>query len=208
VTRIRPLAGYEVESVTVRAEGICSECKDYRRGLADGAQTIRDHETFEAAHLNGLSCTVADSAVGQLGLVASTRGIVRIAFSDHADFDAITAAAGVSVTPTRLRNLDAALREYLAGSEEPLTDAIDWDSVGEATSQTLRRVGKIAFGQGRSYVEIRATLNSYDCGRAMGMNPLPLLIPCHRVRCGSDRPQVYVGGLARLQFLERLEASG
>jgi O6-methylguanine-DNA--protein-cysteine methyltransferase len=39
----------------------------------------------------------------------------------------------------------------------------------------------------------------------MGKNPLPLLIPCHRVSCGPSRPDIYVGGPERLHFLHRLE---
>ena len=41
----------------------------------------------------------------------------------------------------------------------------------------------------------------------MGANPIPLLTPCHRVSCGSDRPEVYVGGVERLRFLRALEAA-
>jgi methylated-DNA-[protein]-cysteine S-methyltransferase len=48
-------------------------------------------------------------------------------------------------------------------------------------------------------------LSAYDCGAAIGANPLPLLVPCHRVSRGSVRLQSYVGGLERLQFLQTLE---
>jgi O6-methylguanine-DNA--protein-cysteine methyltransferase len=48
-------------------------------------------------------------------------------------------------------------------------------------------------------------MSAYDCGVAVGTDPMPLLIPCHRVCRGSVHMESYVGGLERLHFLEKLE---
>src|ERR1700761_4287918 len=84
-----PLLGHRVESVSVRAEGICSHCLDYRRGLSDGAAMIHASPPLSPEELGSLACRRHGSPVGTLGLVASAAGITRIAFDDHPDFPAI-----------------------------------------------------------------------------------------------------------------------
>jgi Fe2+ or Zn2+ uptake regulation protein/O6-methylguanine-DNA--protein-cysteine methyltransferase len=199
--------GYAAEQVLVRVEGVCASCIDYHRGLADGAASAKRQPTLDVETLEDLACAVTQSPVGELGLVATDDGIARLAFGDHADFDSIAARArrhGIKGAQARLRHLDEALRAYLAGVPTSLTDAIDWGLMVPATAAALRPVLKIPYGEYRSYDEV-CSLTPYDCGRAMGSNPIPLLIPCHRVRCGTHRPEAYVGGPERLRFLHRME---
>lgn len=206
----RPLEGYTVESVAVRAEGICAACHAYRRGLTDGARSITEQPTLDAEMVGELSCTVVDSPVGGLAFAASGEGIVRVAFADHADFDSMTqrAARPSRGEPhSRLRLLGDAVQSYFEGSPAQLSEAIDWRLSGRATAETLRRVWDIPFGTSASYQNVCSELSAYDCGVAMGNNPLPLIIPCHRVSCGTCRPDSYVGGPERLRFLHHLEDS-
>jgi len=49
-------------------------------------------------------------------------------------------------------------------------------------------------------------LSAYDCGLVVGADPMPLLIPCHRVSRGITRLDAYVGGPDRLRFLQDLES--
>jgi methylated-DNA-[protein]-cysteine S-methyltransferase len=206
----RSLEGYSVESVAVRAEGICGACHEYRRGLSDGARSIKEQPTLDAEMVGALSCAVVASPVGGLAFAASGEGVVRVAFADHADFDSITrrAARPSRGTPdSRLRLLGKAVESYFQGSAAPLSEEIDWRLSGTATAETLRRVWDIPFGKSASYQTVYSELNAYDCGVAMGNNPLPLLIPCHRVSCGTCRPDSYVGGPERLHFLQHLEGS-
>src|SRR5579875_1584425 len=199
--------GYSAEQAIVRVEGVCVACREFSRGLGEGARSVQSHETLDRSSLSDLTCVVAPSVIGDLGLAASGRGITRVAFADHADFDAIAARArrpGAPEGRARLQRLDTAIQRYLGGESNSLTGEIDWHSMAPAPAQTLRNVTTIPYGEHRSYEQL-GSLGPYEAGWVMGTNPIPLLIPCHRVRSGSHRPETYVGGAERLQFLRRLE---
>ena len=199
--------GYAAERISVRVEGVCAACGDYQRGLNDGAASAIRQPTLSAEALGDLACMVVQSPIGELGLVASDHGIARVVFGDHADFEPIAARdtrRGSKKARSHLQGLDDALRSYLAGSPSSPTDAIDWSLMVPATAEALRSIMTIPYGEYRSYDDV-CSLSPYDCGRAMGNNPIPLLAPCHRVRCGTHRPDTYVGGSERLHFLHRME---
>jgi O6-methylguanine-DNA--protein-cysteine methyltransferase len=67
-------------------------------------------------------------------------------------------------------------------------------------------VQEIPYAEPRSYHLLMAELSPYDCGLAIGGDPMPLLVPCHRICRGSVRMEGYVGGLERLRVLQALEA--
>jgi Fe2+ or Zn2+ uptake regulation protein/O6-methylguanine-DNA--protein-cysteine methyltransferase len=210
-SELLPLApeGYSVESVTVRAEGICARCSDYHRGLAAGVRSVKDHPTLDADALGHLGCVVIDTPLGELALGASGDGIVHVAFADHADFDPMTKRAalpGPRAARSHLRVLDDALQRYLAGSDALPSQTIDWSMIGTSTA-VLRHVCEIPYGESDSYENVCSDTIPYHCGLAVGHNPIPLLVPCHRVRCGPSRPDIYVGGSERLRFLHRLEGA-
>ncbi len=211
-TRRQSLHGYTIESIAIQAEGVCADCDAYVRGLHDGAVEISSAELMTADMLDGLACSRLQSPVGELGLVASAEGIVHVAFEDHADFENVTKRArsrrGPAVARTRLHALSESLGGYFAGSHAPVLDAIDWRLLSDAKARTLAAVQQIPYDQKNSYNRLASELDAYAIGHLMGANPLPLLVPCHRVSRGSDRPEVYVGGLANLHTLQALEASG
>src|SRR5579875_175702 len=203
-----PLAGYRVESVAIRAEGICAHCLDYRRGLSDGAAMIRTVPPLSVDRLGRLACRRHTSPVGPLGLAASADGIARIAFDDHPDFAAIDGRAGAAHGPVaghaRLDRLVDWLDDYFGGSRDPFPDAADLSGVPRPASGALTATREIPYDQPLSYHRLGIELPAYECGHAMGSNPVPLLHPCHRVTCGDERPEVYVGGPERLHLLQRL----
>ena len=207
----RPLSGFRVESVTVVAEGICAECVDYERGLAEGAEAVREQPLLSGDELAGLTCARVDSPLGELALAASDSGVVRIAFPDHADYDQLVARArsrrGPHAGRARVEQLGRGLTGYLSGSHLPLADLVDWRLSSQLVAGVLNAVTEIPWAGSVSYERVMDGLSPRECGRAMGANPLPLLIPCHRVSCGSLRPDVYVGGAERLHFLQALEAA-
>ncbi|MGH2909735.1 MAG: MGMT family protein, partial [Solirubrobacteraceae bacterium] len=67
-------------------------------------------------------------------------------------------------------------------------------------------VRRISYAESLSYERLGEGLSPYDCGLLLGANPVALLVPCHRVSRGSERPRAYVGGGVRLSFLHELEA--
>jgi Fe2+ or Zn2+ uptake regulation protein/O6-methylguanine-DNA--protein-cysteine methyltransferase len=206
----RPLDGYTIESVALQAEGVCAECHDYVRGLSDGAAEITATELMTADKLNGLACSRIQSPVGELAVAASAAGVVHVAFADHADFGNLRERArsrrGPAAARARLNAFWETLEGYFAGSHAPAFDAIDSRRLPDAQACTLTAVQKIPYDRPNSYNRLASELDAYAIGRLMGANPVPLVVPCHRVSCGSSRPDVYVGGVANLHTLRALEA--
>jgi Fur family transcriptional regulator, stress-responsive regulator len=207
----RRVAGYEIDSVAVRAEGLCAQCRAYERGLGDGARQIKERATLSDDQLSQLSCLRMASPVGDLAVAASEDGICRIAFDDHADFENMGRRArsrrGSSAARERAQALDATFAGYFGGSRARAENLIDWSLLPAESAVVLRGVQEIPYAEPRSYHLLMGALSAYDCGVVIGANPVPLLVPCHRVSRGSVRLQSYVGGLERLQFLQKLEGA-
>jgi methylated-DNA-[protein]-cysteine S-methyltransferase len=203
------LAGYRIEALEVHAEGVCGECRDYERGLRDGAAEVLQTATLPAEDLDALSCARVDSPLGELVLVASGEGIVHLAFADHADFELLLARArsrrGSTAARARLTAFAEALDGYFDGSREPLDEVVDWRLLTADQRRALLCVQRIPYSQPSSYDRLDIELDPYACGHLLGVNPLPLLFPCHRVSRGTERPDIYVGGVQRLHFLQTLE---
>lgn len=205
-----PLAGYEIETVTVRAYGVCAQCRDYERGLSAGAAQVTRRPTVDASAAVELTCTTLTTPVGKLALGASAEGVARIAFEDHADFPVLAERARTRRGPVagrrRATHLAATLAQYFDGSKTAGQDGIDWRFCTPQAAAALQSVHEIAYGEPRSYDRLDGGLSAFDCGYTMGSNPVPLLVPCHRVCRGSQRPEAYSGGPHRLRLLRELEA--
>lgn len=109
------------------------------------------------------------------------------------------------------REVARQLAQYFAGRR----DAFDLPMALDVTrfqTKVLRAVGRIPYGQTRSYGEIARAAGqpraARAVGQAVGANPLPLLIPCHRVLAAQGRLGGFGGGLVWKRFLLRLEGSG
>jgi methylated-DNA-[protein]-cysteine S-methyltransferase len=206
----RRLPGYMVEDVTVRAEGLCAQCQEYERGLGDGASAILERPTLSEDRLAQLSCLRVASPLGDLAVAASGDGILRVAFEDHADFESIGRRAktrrGSGGARARVQALGKTFSGYFDGDRARAQDVVDWSLMPAETAALLRTVQEIPYAEPRSYHLLMAELSAYDCGLAIGGDPMPLLVPCHRVCRGSVRMEAYVGGLERLQLLQKLEA--
>jgi Fe2+ or Zn2+ uptake regulation protein/O6-methylguanine-DNA--protein-cysteine methyltransferase len=206
----RPLLSYEIESVAVRAEGICKQCLDYERGLIAGATHIIRRGMVDEAAAAELSCATVLTPLGELALAASPEGVVRVAFEDHADFPVLATRARTRRGPVaarrRLGELAGRLETYFAGSRAAIRDLVDWRFTTPAGAEALLSVHEIPYGEPLSYEKLPGGLTAFDRGYLMGSNPVPVMIPCHRVSRGSARPEAYVGGAERLRLLHSLEA--
>ncbi len=205
----RQLDGFTIEHVMVRAEGICSACGDYLRGLDHGAAGILATPTLADARASSLACAVVESPVGTLGMAASSTGIVRVAFADHADATTIGARArtrrGPAAAREHLRAAAGTLESYFDGDRTPSADLLEHLS-DQHSDELLEAVRRIPYAESQSYHLLGDSLSPYDCGLLLGGNPVALLVPCHRVSRGSERPAAYVGGGERLSFLHDLES--
>lgn len=208
--RRRPLDGYTVELLSVRAEGICNDCQSFERGVIAGARGTQDTRSLSDELLDTLSCARIDSPIGDLALAASSAGVVRVAFSDQADFEALQKRArsrrGSAPGRALAKHLGATLTGYFTGDRTPPAEVVDWQLTSDQQAAALRLVQEIPYGTSRSYHLLTTELDAYDCGHLLGSNPLALMIPCHRVTRGTERLRAYVGGIERLSVLTTLEA--
>jgi Fur family transcriptional regulator, stress-responsive regulator len=205
----RPPEGFTIERLAVRAEGICSACGDYLRGLHDGAAGILATPTLADERVAALACAVIDSPIGRLGMAASRSGIVRVAFADHADAAAIRTRArtrrGPAAARDHLRGAATTLEGYFDGERTPSSDLLEHLS-DRHSDDLLEAVRRIPYAESQSYDLLGDSLTPYESGLLLGGNPVALLVPCHRVSRGSERPEAYVGGGERLRFLHDLES--
>jgi O-6-methylguanine DNA methyltransferase len=199
-------AGFAVEQVTVIADGVCAECGDYDQGLRAGARRARTKPTDPLP--GGLAATKADSPMGILTLGATPDGLVRVVFDDHADVpmlhEAIRSRRGSRAAREHLETGKTAIADYFAGRAVGDCD-IDWQNLPDA--DTLHAAMAAPRGQDVSYETLETPRSAEARGRALGSNPLAIIIPCHRITRGRETAGEYVGGVERLHALRELERS-
>jgi methylated-DNA-[protein]-cysteine S-methyltransferase len=157
-----------------------------------------------------------DSPVGRLLLAATPRGLVRLAYlQEPAEEDAVLEALARRVSPRILASpssLDEPRREleqYFAGRRRDFEVALDWRLVRGFGQRVLEATARIPFGAVSSYKRVATEAGSPQAaraaGNALGANPLPIIVPCHRVLPSSGGLGGYTGGLDRKRLLLALE---
>lgn len=157
-----------------------------------------------------------DTPVGPLLLAATYRGLVRIAF-DREDHDAVLEALAERLSPRVLhapRRLDAVseqLEEYFAGHRTMFDLPLDFSLSTGFRRRVLARLRDIEYGSTSSYAEVAAAAGSPRAVRATGSacarNPLPVVVPCHRVVRSDGKIGDYLGGPEAKRTLLRWEGA-
>lgn len=165
--------------------------------------------------------TVVDSPVGPLRLVATERGLALISFavseSERATIDEL-ARRGLSPFPVAdapssaravLDLAQAELDEYFAGHRRDFDLPLDWWGVTPFTRDTLEATAAVPFGRLETYGGIAGRIGkpgaSRAVGNALGSNPLPVIVPCHRIVASGGGIGGYTGGLGIKQRLLAIE---
>ncbi|HET7646739.1 MAG TPA: methylated-DNA--[protein]-cysteine S-methyltransferase [Candidatus Limnocylindria bacterium] len=155
-----------------------------------------------------------DSPLGPLTLVVTPRGLVRLSYPDEpieAELDEIAERISPRVleAPERTDAVRRELDAYFAGRRTSFDLPIDWRLVRGFAGEVLRATARIPFGQVSTYREIATEAGSPNAyraaGNALGSNPVPIVVPCHRVLHAGGGLGGYTGGLDRKRFLLRLE---
>lgn len=157
-----------------------------------------------------------DTPVGALLLAATERGLVRVAY-DREDHDRVLAQLADGVSPRVLRapaRLDTAAREldeYFAGRRRGFDLPLDFQLSHGFRRTVLTHLREIGYGTTASYAVVAAAAGSPRAVRAVGSacatNPLPVVVPCHRVVRSDGAIGGYVGGPEAKRTLLRLEAA-
>ena len=186
----------------------------------DPGTLARLHRRLEhAAEREGLldvAYRTVDSPVGPLLLAATPRGLVRVAY-DVEDHDRVLETLAGRLSPRVLRapsRLDAAARElgeYFAGRRHAFDLPLDLSLSRGFRLLVQQYLPSIGYGQTRSYREVADLVGHPKAVRAVGTacatNPLPVVVPCHRVLRSDGTPGRYVGGPAAKTTLLNLEAA-
>nr|WP_221316407.1 methylated-DNA--[protein]-cysteine S-methyltransferase [Saccharopolyspora gloriosae] len=158
-----------------------------------------------------------DSPVGSLLLAATERGLVRVAFPGQ-DHEAVLAALADQVSPrvlaapARLDAVSAQLDEYFAGRRHEFDVPLDLRLSTGFRRAVLDHLPRIAYGGTESYAQVAAAAGSPRAVRAVGTacatNPLPVVVPCHRVVRSDGSTGGYAGGPEAKRTLLTLESRG
>ena len=162
-----------------------------------------------------VSYRTVDSPVGSLLLAATPEGLVRVAF-DREDHDAVLARLAAEISPRILlapHRLDGAatqLDEYFGGRRRTFDVPIDLQLAHGFRRTVLTHLRDIAYGETASYAMVAAASGSPAAVRAVGSacanNPLPLVVPCHRVVRSDGSIGQYLGGTDAKRALLAMEA--
>jgi methylated-DNA-[protein]-cysteine S-methyltransferase len=180
----------------------------------------RLHERLEhAADTAGLldvAYRTIDTPVGTLLLAATTAGLVRVAY-DVEGHDAVLAGLAVRISPRVLRapaRLDNAARqidEYFAKRRTVFEVPVDLRLAEGFRRNVIEHLRDIGYGHRESYATVAAAIGNPRAVRAVGTacahNPLPVVIPCHRVVRSDGSTGQYVGGPLAKSTLLDLEAA-
>ena len=170
----------------------------------------------EAEGLLDVAYTTVDSPVGTLLLAATPKGLVRVAYEIE-DHDRVLSTLAQRLSPRVLRapkRLDPAARELdeYFGRRRRIFDLPLDLSLSRGFRQLVQRhLPEIGYGQTRTYKQVAELVGNPKAFRAVGTacatNPLPVVVPCHRVLPASGTPGGYVGGPDAKKALLSLEAA-
>ena len=182
-----------------------------RRGLT----TALAQRAGKAALLD-VAYAEIDSPIGELIVFVTPRGLLRIKYADE-PIEGVLADVAARVSPRILRapaRTDEARHEleaYFGLRRRSFNLPIDWSLVHGFAGRILRSTAGIPFGDVRSYGQLAALAGSPRAaravGNALGSNPIPIVVPCHRVLHADGGLGGYSGGLYRKRYLLALEGS-
>jgi methylated-DNA-[protein]-cysteine S-methyltransferase len=187
---------------------------------ADDGALARLHKRLEhdaeTAELLDIAYRTIDTPVGTLLLAATTAGLIRVAY-DVEGHDAVLAKLADAVSPRILRapaRLDPVARqldEYFAKRRTTFDVPVDLRLTDGFRRAVVEHLRNIAYGHRESYAVVAAAVGSPKAVRAVGTacarNPLPVVIPCHRVVRSDGSTGQYAGGPLAKSTLLDLEAA-
>lgn len=194
---------------------------DEQASAAESALMARLHESLERAAVEHGVLDVAyrtiDSPVGELLLAATEDGLVRVAF-DVEGHDSVLETLAERVSPrilksaARLDPVAAQFEQYFTRRRHAFDVKLDYRLSKGFRRAVLLQLPRIAYGHTESYADVARASGSPRAVRAVGTacatNPLPLVVPCHRVVRSDGSLGRYAGGEAAKRTLLELERPG
>jgi methylated-DNA-[protein]-cysteine S-methyltransferase len=170
-----------------------------------------------AAGMLDVAYATTDSPLGPLLLASTEQGLVRVAYLEFTDREAVLQSLADRVSPRMLeapRRLDGPRRElddYFGGRRREFDLPLDRRLMSDFMRRVLSATATIPFGSVSTYGavarEAGSPRGSRAAGNALGSNPMPIVIPCHRVLHADGGIGGYTGGLDRKRTLLELESA-
>jgi methylated-DNA-[protein]-cysteine S-methyltransferase len=190
-------------------KGLVSGCDDRSGELAASLE-----EVARARGLVDVAYSFVDSPFGELLIAVTKQGLVRVKYPNH-DFDEALEELAAKVSPRVLESprstdrIRRQLEEYFAGERRSFTVGVDLSLVHGFTRKVLEQTARIPFGAVSTYRDVATGAGSpravRAAGNALGSNPIPIVVPCHRVVRTGGGLGGYTGGLERKVKLLQLE---
>jgi methylated-DNA-[protein]-cysteine S-methyltransferase len=170
----------------------------------------------ERAGLLDVAYRLVDSPYGALLVAATPEGVVRVAF-ELEDHDAVLSELSTALSPRMLRSgrrTDEAARqlgEYFSGRRQAFDVAVDLRLARGFRRTVLAHLRQIPYGQTESYATVARAVGNGAAVRAVGSacshNPIPVVVPCHRVVRSDGSIGQYLGGAETKAALLAMEAA-
>jgi methylated-DNA-[protein]-cysteine S-methyltransferase len=182
----------------------------------DPADAAAAASRFAATAPADVHYALVDSPIGTLVAAATPHGLATLSYADQFDgadgvLDWVAAKLSPRMleAPARLDDVRRELDEYFEGRRHDFDLPIDWSLASQFGRRILKATAAIPFGQVSTYGKVAAQAGnpkaSRAAGRALGANPIPIVVPCHRVIGSSGQLTGYTGGLHRKVALLQIE---
>lgn len=153
--------------------------------------------------MNGIAWGRVESPLGPLHVAVSEAGLARLVFPREPH--------GRLTAGDRVENVRRQLEEYFAGERREFTLPLDLGSAGGFRLRALEALSRIPYGETVTYAELAGRAGNPRAARAAGhacaTNPIPIVVPCHRVLGSDGGLHGYGGGLDVKEQLLRLEGA-
>jgi methylated-DNA-[protein]-cysteine S-methyltransferase len=168
----------------------------------------------EREGLLDVAYATVESPLGPLVLASTPHGLVRSSYADGSEERVLEDLARrvsprVLEAPARLDPVRRELDEYFEGRRSSFDVAVDWSILTGFTREILRATAAIPFGSTGTYRSVATEAGSpravRAAGNSLGSNPMPIVVPCHRILHTGGGLGGYTGGLERKEYLLRLE---
>jgi methylated-DNA-[protein]-cysteine S-methyltransferase len=198
--------------------GVERDIAEAARGLpAAGPSQAAMKRLVRRAQREGLldvTYAQVDSPLGPLTAVTTPKGLITLAYPDRPLDEVLTGIAErvsprILEAPARLDPVRRELDQYFKGRRQKFDVPIDWSLTRGFFRDVLKATARIRYGKVSTYAEVAAKAGNAKAVRAtgngLGSNPMPVVVPCHRVVRSGGGLGGYTGGLERKEFLLDLE---
>jgi len=172
-------------------------------------------DAADAAGLVDIAYGTVETPIGRLLVAVSRRGLMRVAFEEEIDDTVIELSDDTSLrvlrTPRGTDEVRHQIDEYFGGTRHAFDVAVDWSELRGFTRKVLRETARIPFGSVLTYRQVAGRAGNSRAMRAAGnalhANPVPIVVPCHRVIRTGGGLGGYGGRLDRKEALLRMEGA-